>query len=163
MLTWRVRIRSKPLGQRSRRWLSVNVPCCRVNFEMFHLNELVLFQCHLVLDDRLARRYRRDAHRDVLTVEWRLGTVAVVESFAKTKTEIVEKSSKTAQGGGFWAKTRVWFSRQNSGDLNNVPIAERSKSSDIDCGRRDLGSNPGEGRNFFYFLSRWWTKYLQYL
>ena len=35
------------------------------------------------------------------------------------------------------------------------PIAERSKSSDLDCGRGDLGSNPGEGRNFFYFLSRW--------
>ena len=30
------------------------------------------------------------------------------------------------------------------------PIAERSKSSDLNC-----GSNPGGGRNFFYFLSRW--------
>ena len=35
------------------------------------------------------------------------------------------------------------------------PIAEQSKSSDLDCGRGDPGSNPGEGRNFFYFLSRW--------
>ena len=33
------------------------------------------------------------------------------------------------------------------------PIAERSKSSDR--GRGDPGSNPGGGRNFFYFLSRW--------
>ena len=29
------------------------------------------------------------------------------------------------------------------------PIAEWSKSSDLDCGREDPGSNPGEGRNFF--------------
>ena len=35
------------------------------------------------------------------------------------------------------------------------PIAERTKSSDLDCGWGDPGSNPGEGRNFFYFLSRW--------
>ena len=35
------------------------------------------------------------------------------------------------------------------------PKAERSKSSDLDCGWGDPGSNPGEGRNFFYFLSRW--------
>ena len=75
---------------------------------MFHLNELVLFQCHLVLDDRLARRYRWDAHRDVLTVEWRLGTVAVVESVAETETKKpkkVENSFKNAQGGGVQAKT----------------------------------------------------------
>ena len=32
------------------------------------------------------------------------------------------------------------------------PIAEQSKSSDLDCGRGNPGSNPGEGRNFFYFL-----------
>ena len=32
------------------------------------------------------------------------------------------------------------------------PIAERSKSSDLDCGRGDPGSNPSEGRNFFYFF-----------
>ena len=44
--------------------------------------------------------------------------------------------------------------------MNNQPgpIAERSKSSDLDYGGGDLGSNPGEGRNFFYFLSRWGTK-----
>ena len=29
------------------------------------------------------------------------------------------------------------------------PIAEQSKSSDIDCGRGDLGSNPGRGMCFF--------------
>ena len=32
------------------------------------------------------------------------------------------------------------------------PIAERSKSSDLDCGRGDPGSNPGEGRNFSTFF-----------
>ena len=31
------------------------------------------------------------------------------------------------------------------------PIAERSRSSDLDCGRGDPGSNPGEGR--FFLLS----------
>ena len=30
------------------------------------------------------------------------------------------------------------------------PIAERSKSSDLDCGRGDPGSNPGEGMCFFF-------------
>ena len=29
------------------------------------------------------------------------------------------------------------------------PIAELSKSSDLDCVRGDLGSNPGEGMCFF--------------
>ena len=29
------------------------------------------------------------------------------------------------------------------------PIAERSKSSDLDCGREDPGSNSGEGMCFF--------------
>ena len=30
------------------------------------------------------------------------------------------------------------------------PIAKRSKSSDLDCGRGDPGSNPGEGMCFFF-------------
>ena len=29
------------------------------------------------------------------------------------------------------------------------PITEQSKSSDLDCGWGDLGSNPGEGMCFF--------------
>ena len=33
-----------------------------------------------------------------------------------------------------------------------MTIAERSKSSDLDCGRGDPGSNPGEGRNFSTFF-----------
>ena len=42
--------------------------------------------------------------------------------------------------------------------LNNLlpaagSIAKRSKSSDLDCGRGDPGSNPGEGR-FFSALFR---------
>ena len=32
------------------------------------------------------------------------------------------------------------------------PIAERSKSSDLVCGRGDPGSNPGEGRLFSAFF-----------
>ena len=32
------------------------------------------------------------------------------------------------------------------------PIVERSKSSDWDCGRGDLGSIPGEGRFFSAFF-----------
>ena len=31
-----------------------------------------------------------------------------------------------------------------------VYIAERSKSSDLDSGQGDLGSNPGEGMCFFW-------------
>ena len=42
-----------------------------------------------------------------------------------------------------------------SGINQTSPIAERSKSADLDCGRGDPVSNPGEGRNFFYFLLRW--------
>ena len=34
-------------------------------------------------------------------------------------------------------------------DQEAGPIAERSKSSDLDCGRGDPGSNPGEGMCFF--------------
>ena len=32
------------------------------------------------------------------------------------------------------------------------PIAERSKSSDLDCGRGDPSSNPGKGRFFSAFF-----------
>ena len=30
------------------------------------------------------------------------------------------------------------------------PIVKRSKSSDLNCGREDLGSNPGKGMCFFW-------------
>ena len=55
---------------------------------------------------------------------------------------------KTSRGG---LEVEVWTENR----LQAGPIAERSKSSDLDCGRGDPGSNPSEGRNFFYFLSRW--------
>ena len=30
------------------------------------------------------------------------------------------------------------------------PLAEQSRSSDLDCGQGDLGSNPGKGVCFFW-------------
>ena len=127
VLTWWVRIRSKPLVQRSRRWLSVNVPSCRVNFEMFHLHELVLLQCHLVLDDRLTRCYRWDAHRDVLTVQWRLGTVAVVESFAETETW------KPEQQWGSEYQTNSVFEWSKRVQTPNGPISKCHLSTGEPC------------------------------